>query len=110
MSLAVRALGSPAVVAAASRLTRGRLRILAYHGIPDADRFARQLDVLAATYQTVTGPTVAGWLEGRNELSPRAVWITFDDGPPEVMGIGADLLAERGMAATCFVCPGLVDT
>jgi peptidoglycan/xylan/chitin deacetylase (PgdA/CDA1 family) len=110
MSAVVRVLGSRPVSAVSSRLTARRLRVLAYHGIDDVAAFARQLDRLSTRYSTVTGGAVADWLLGRRTLPARAVWITFDDGDPSVVRHGAPLLAERGMVATMFVCPGVIDT
>jgi peptidoglycan/xylan/chitin deacetylase (PgdA/CDA1 family) len=110
MNAVVRVLGSRFVVAFASRLTAGRLRVLAYHGIGDPEAFARQLDRLSARYTTVTGRTVADWLLARGDLPEQAVWITFDDGDPSVARVGAPLLADRSMVATMFVCPGVIDT
>ena len=81
--------------ATAATLSRGRLRILAYHDVSDASRFAAQLDLLADGYRTVTGPVVANWLEGRGSLPDRPVWITFDDGDPTVLDVAAPMLAER---------------
>ncbi len=109
-SVVVGALGWRPVAAAAATLSRGRLRVLAYHDLSDAPRFAAQLDLLADRYKTVTGPVVADWLEGRGSLPERPVWITFDDGDPTVLDVAAPLLAERGMTATAFVCAGMVDT
>ncbi len=110
MTLSVRVLGSRPVAGLASLITRGRLRVLAYHGIPDPRAFTRQLDYLASRYQTVTGTMVADALAGGPKLPERPIWITFDDGAPEVVQAGLPLLVERGMTATAFVCAGLIDT
>ena len=110
MTPLVRLLGSRPVAAASSRLTVGRLRVLAYHQVGEPEAFARQLDRLSSRYATVTGAAVADWLDGTGELPARPVWITFDDADPSVVHEGARLLAERGMVATMFVCPGVVDT
>lgn len=110
MTLSVRVLGSSPVAGLASLITPGRLRVLAYHGIPDPRAFTRQLDYLASRYHTVTGTMVADALAGGPKLPERPIWITFDDGAPQVVRTGLPLLAERGMTATAFVCAGLIDT
>ncbi len=111
MSDTVGVLGSRPVAGIFSLATRGRLRILAYHGIPDSRAFARQLDwVLARGYTTVTGSTVADAVAAGRKLPERPIWITFDDGAPEVVQVGLPLLVERGITATAFVCAGLIDT
>lgn len=110
MSRVVNVLGSGPVATAMLRLTRNRLRILTYHGIPDAGQFSRQLDYLAGSgFTTVTGAEVSSWLAG-TELGPRPVWITFDDGDPTVIDVGLPEMVKRGMRATAFVCPGVVGT
>lgn len=106
----VQALGWPPVAAASAALSHGRLRVLAYHDVSDGAAFARQLDLLASQYETVTGPLVADWLDGRADLPARPVWITFDDGDPTVLDVAAPLLADHGMSATAFLCAGLIAT
>ncbi len=103
-------LGSRPVSAMSTALTRNRLRVLAYHGIADQDAFAAQLDHLSTRYTTVIGSDVRADLDGSSSLPDRALWITFDDGEPEIVRVGLPLLRERGMRATAFVCAGLIDT
>ena len=84
---------------------------MAYHDIGDASAFGRQLDfLLDSGFQTVTGSQVADALMGLTELPPKPVWITFDDGLPEVFTSGLSLLSERKMKATAFVCPAVLGT
>jgi len=105
---ATRALGNPGVERTFARLTAGKLRVLAYHGIADPAAFARQLDHLAERYALVSGSTVARAIEQETDLPSGAVWVTFDDGRPEVVDVALPLLVERRIPATLFVCPGLV--
>ena len=107
---AVGILGSRPVSGLASLMTRHRLRILAYHGIPDEAAFTRQLDHVAKHFHSVSGVEVAAALDGGPELEDRSVWITFDDGAPEVVHSGMSLLLERGLVATAFVCAGMIGT
>jgi len=99
------------VRSAARLLTRGRLRILAFHGIPDRTAFERLLDALLDQYNPVNGDQVLAALHGDDEagrpLYP--AWFTFDDGEPSVFEVGP-MLAERGVHATAFVCPGVIGT
>ena len=108
MTTAVGILGSRPFSGFASLVTRHRLRVLAYHGIPDVAAFTRQLDHLATHFHTVSGVEVADALDGGPELEDRSVWITFDDGAPEVVRAGLPLLVERGLVATAFVCAGMI--
>lgn len=107
----VQAIVGTRVVSAVWRVaTRGRLRVLAYHGIGDADRFEQQLRHLARHYTPVGAAQVRGWLHGHEALPPGAVWVTFDDGVEDVVRLGMPLLQRHGVPATLFVCPGLIDT
>lgn len=110
MTTTVGILGSSPVSGLISLVTRHRLRVLAYHDIPDLPAFTRQLDHLAAHFHAVSGIEVADALDGGPELADRSVWITFDDGAPEVVRTGMPLLVERGLTATAFVCAGMIGT
>lgn len=109
-SAVTRVLGSPVVERVGAATTARRLRVLAYHGIPDPSAFARQLDHLLDLYHPVSGSQVIAALGGRVALPTRAVWVTFDDGRPEVLDDGLPLLQARGIPATMYVCPGVLDT
>ena len=80
MSASMRVLGTDPVARAVASLTRDRLRVLAYHGVPDQVAFSRQLDYLRRRYVLVSGADVIAACRGLGELPGRAVWITFDDG------------------------------
>jgi peptidoglycan/xylan/chitin deacetylase (PgdA/CDA1 family) len=101
-------LGTRPVEAAAVAATAGRLRVLAYHTVPDPDAFATQVAHLVRRYHPVRGEQVADALAGGAELPARSVWITFDDGDPSVVRAGLPVLEAAGVAATVFVCPALV--
>lgn len=100
-------LGHPKLEIVATR--RGDLRILAYHGIPDIQTFAEQMAHLATVYSPVASTTIIEAAEGK-PLPPRAVWVTFDDGHPEVVNSAQRVLDHHGISATLFVCPGMVGT
>lgn len=97
----------------------GRVAILAYHNVvPDGvapagddslhlplSAFARQLDFLQAycevmSLERVLQPATNGRL---------AVAISFDDGYRGALTLGAAELARRGLPATVFIPPGLLD-
>jgi peptidoglycan/xylan/chitin deacetylase (PgdA/CDA1 family) len=103
-------LGSRAISDVAIRATSQRLRIVAYHGIPDTVAFERHLIEYAERFTPVPGERVAAGLASRTPLPDRAVWLTFDDGHPEVEVVGRPLLEKYGITATMYVCPGVIDT
>lgn len=99
------------------------LRILAYHGIDDADDagtnfdgfqvppdvFESHLRVLAAGYQVVSlRDAVSAIREGRS-LPDHAVSITFDDGYLNNLQVAVPILQRHGMQATFFVTTGFID-
>ncbi len=89
--------------------TPSNLRILAFHGVPDLERFAAVLDATASGYTPVSSGDVQRALAGGGSLPRHPVWFTFDDGLPSTFAAG-EMLAARGIKATAFVCPGVLDT
>lgn len=108
--LAVSLLRSAPVTAVSRLITRGRLRILAYHGVPDADLFAAQMEYVARKFTPVDEVAVADAIRRGAPLPPGAAWVTFDDGDPSVVVNGLPTLARLGIPATMFVCPGLIES
>lgn len=90
------------------RLTRGRLRILGFHGVDDLGRFEVLVGEILRRYVPVSADEVAGSLRGGDPLPENAVWFTFDDGLASTFSAGP-LLASRGITATAYVCPGVID-
>ncbi len=87
-----------------------RLAVLAYHAVPDPDRFAAQLDWLARhTHPVSEAQVVEAVVDGR-PLPDQAVLVTFDDGDPSVLDRGLPLLEERAIPAVVYVVAGLVGT
>ena len=103
-------LGSRPVSSISRRVSRGALRVLAYHGVPDPKAFEQQLQVLSSEYTPVNGAAVVSHLRGEVELPTDSIWVTFDDGLADVVEFGLPLLLKHGVPASMFVCPGLVDT
>lgn len=98
------------------RLTRGKLRILAYHGfaVADEDRFRpglfirtdsfrRRLEYLARTRVPVLplGEALARLAQGT--LPPCATVITIDDGFCHVLDQAGEVLKQFGFPATVYV-------
>ena len=101
-----RLLAVPALARPAEWVSRHRLRILAYHDVPDGPRFADHLDEIVHRWHPVSGAAVVAWLSGAAELPQRAVWVTFDDGRPGVVCRGLPELERRNVPATMFLSPG----
>jgi peptidoglycan/xylan/chitin deacetylase (PgdA/CDA1 family) len=103
-------LGHPAVAGLVCSMTSGRLRILAYHAVPDPDAFRRQAAHVAERYRVVSGEEVAHAIQRRAELPRRSLWLTFDDGDPSVFETAQPILDGLGLTATAYVCPGVIGT
>ena len=103
-------LGTSVVARTARLLTTGRLRVLAYHGVPDPHSFRLQMEHVARCYSPVGGAQVIAATEGRHSLREHSVWVTFDDGRPDVVENAEPILSRLGVPATLFVVAGLIDT
>ncbi len=90
------------------RLTAGRLAILAYHGVDDEERFARQLDWLVRNTHPLTLDELIAATVTRRRLPQHPVLLTFDDGHRSLLDMGFPLLRERGLPGVAFVVAGLV--
>lgn len=93
-----------------SRRASGRLAVLAYHGVDDADRFARQLDLIGRAARPLTLDEALDVIAGRRAPPPHAVLVTFDDGDMSVLDVAMPLLREREIPAVAFVVAGLIDS
>ncbi|WP_432560106.1 polysaccharide deacetylase family protein [Granulicoccus sp. GXG6511] len=89
-------------------LTPGRVRILAYHGVEDLDKFERAVDRICERFTPVSGSDIARALNGGGTLPRHAVWFTFDDGLATTLAAG-EMLANHGISATVFVNPATME-
>lgn len=104
------ALANSPLQLAASLSARQHLCVLAYHGVPDAQRFTAQLDWLTENANIVSIEELrAATIEGK-ALPKRPALLTFDDGDPSIVDVAAPVLRERGIPAVAYVIPGLIDT
>lgn len=108
--------------AVARRLTGRRPLILAYHNVmPDGvptkgerslhvsrSRFVEQIELLAATRRVVPLVEILDRGHTRGPADRPAAAITFDDAYAGALELALPELAERGLAATLFVPPGLL--
>jgi peptidoglycan/xylan/chitin deacetylase (PgdA/CDA1 family) len=103
-------LGSRPVTGLFTACSASRLRVLAYHTVPDPQSFDEQLEYLTAAFHPVTQSDVIAAVLREKDLPSRALWVTFDDGDPSVLENGLPALERHGMKATMFICPGVIDT
>jgi glycosyltransferase involved in cell wall biosynthesis/peptidoglycan/xylan/chitin deacetylase (PgdA/CDA1 family) len=102
-------------------LSTGRAFVLAFHAVSDltADpvlaeygvtpqRLGEYLDTLSRRGWNFIGlDELIAALEGRADLPPRAVLVTFDDCYVDLLDAGAKVLAERDVPAVAFAVAGL---
>jgi peptidoglycan/xylan/chitin deacetylase (PgdA/CDA1 family) len=92
------------------RRSAGRLAALAYHAVPDPERFAAQLDWLQRHTRPVDEALVVEAVVDGRRLPDRAVLLTFDDGDRTVLEHALPQLEARGIPAVVYVVAGLVGT
>ena len=71
--------------------------------------FERQIRYLREECNPVSLADVVSYAEGKKELPPRSVAVTFDDGYRDFRDIAFPILARYRVPATLFVCTGEVD-
>lgn len=99
---------SPFIRQPSAFVTRGRILILAYHGVEDPAKFRSQLEWLLAVRTPVSVSDLATAAEGATLLPPSSFLVTFDDGRRSVLTNGLPILRELGIPAALFVIPGSV--
>lgn len=101
-------LGAPLLEGFMLRVSGSRLRAVAYHGVPDRAAFRHHVEHLVERYRPVSGEQVADAVRAGRPLPRRSVWVTFDDGRPDVVTNALPELVAADVPATMFVCPGLL--
>jgi len=99
------------------RIRDGALRILFYHRIADEpdelavrqNRFGCQMELLANEGFSVVDIPEAVRLLGNDELPPRTIALSFDDGFRDVAENALPVLVEYGFRATVFVATAVTD-
>lgn len=89
-------------------LQRDRATIVLYHEI-GPELFARQVGALQRRYNVIPLAQLVDFLEGRGDLPPRALVITFDDGHASNRSLLRILHAVK-VPISVFLCSGIVGT
>jgi peptidoglycan/xylan/chitin deacetylase (PgdA/CDA1 family) len=112
------------------RMNRAKLLVLCYHGVvSDASfaasaargaefylyrnavglaQFRRQIEMMAKLFSPVSAADVDDWLQGRRELPPNPVLVTFDDGFRNNLTLAAPVLEQFGVPAVFHVATGYI--
>jgi peptidoglycan/xylan/chitin deacetylase (PgdA/CDA1 family) len=93
-----------------ARRRRG-MRVVMYHGVTSgtARAFAAQIEYLASHFSIVPLRTILERVTGRDSAGRAELALTFDDGLRNNSTIVYPILERRGVTATFFVCPGLIE-
>jgi len=86
---------------------RPRVRVIAFHDVPDRDAFAAKMRRLAQEHNVV--PLEAALNRMGLEKRRLNVALTFDDGFEEHLTVAVPVLRELGLPATFFVPSGSLD-
>ena len=76
-------------------LTDSKVRVLAYHDVPNADAFEKQLTYLKTNYNIISYQQFYDFLFKNTSLPKKALLITFDDGDFSIYQNGYPLLKNR---------------
>lgn len=105
-----RLIASQFVSRSSALATRGRVLVLAYHGVEDPTTFHSQLEWLRTIRTPVSISDLANAAAAADQLPPNSFLVTFDDGRRSVLTNGLPILSELGIPAALFVIPGSVGT
>ncbi|MDD1747305.1 MAG: polysaccharide deacetylase family protein, partial [Methanomassiliicoccales archaeon] len=87
---------------------RRRATIILYHEVRP-ELFVEQVRALRKRYRIIPLRLLVDYLEGRAELPPRSLVITFDDGHA-VNHLLLASIRELGVPVSIFLCSGIVGT
>ena len=107
------------------RRRAGKLSVLTYHGVlPEgyqvrdslldghlisARDFRRQLRLLKTYYSVISPACFRSWLDGKEELPPRAILLTCDDGLLNIVTDFLPILQDEQLSCLFFVTSGFFD-
>lgn len=89
---------------------RNRLKVLAYHKVPDATKFENQISYLKSRYNIISINDVFDLLLEKKPLPNHSLLITFDDGDVSVLENGFPILNKFNLPSCLFVITQLINT
>jgi peptidoglycan/xylan/chitin deacetylase (PgdA/CDA1 family) len=85
------------------------VRVLTYHRVTDPSGFEGQMKYLAENYPVVSMAEMFSCRQGKQQLPPRAVMITFDDAYQDFADYAWPILRRYRLPVTLFVPTGFPD-
>lgn len=89
---------------------RKRLKVLAYHKVPDATKFETQISYLKSNYNIISIQDVLNSLLDKKPLPSNSILITFDDGDISVLENGLPVLKKYNLPSCLFIITQLINT
>lgn len=86
-----------------------KIRVLAYHEIPNLKAFEKQLRWLKSNFNILDLDTFEQCVGGKQKFPKNSLLITFDDGDYTMLS-GGELLKKLDIPAVVFVITGIIDT
>jgi peptidoglycan/xylan/chitin deacetylase (PgdA/CDA1 family) len=99
--------------------TKKGVTILRYHAVQDipdktdatigahimhpTNNFRKQMEILAKDYDPITMDDLVDYVDGKIDMSNRAVVITFDDGYTDNYEVAAPIMKEHGIPGTFYI-------
>lgn len=87
-----------------------KLRVLAYHTVPDASKFEKQINYLKSNFNIIDIKSLELAFKGKMRLPEKALLITFDDGDYSLYEKGLPILKRYDIPAVVFIISGLIET
>lgn len=89
---------------------RNRLKVLAYHKVPDPIKFEKQIIFLKSKYNIISIKDILNFIDGKSKLPKYPLLITFDDGDISVLQEGASILKKYNIPSCLFIITDLIDS
>lgn len=86
-----------------------RLRVLAYHTVPDEMAFEKQVIYLKSQYNIISIENLQSHVRLNQPLPKNPLLITFDDGDITVLQKGLPVLKKHNLSSCLFIITGLIN-
>jgi peptidoglycan/xylan/chitin deacetylase (PgdA/CDA1 family) len=86
-----------------------KLRVLAYHKVPDKQAFEIQISYLHSNYNIISVKDLLNYFETKTPLPKNPILITFDDGDISVLHNGLPVLKKFNLDSCLFIITKLID-
>jgi peptidoglycan/xylan/chitin deacetylase (PgdA/CDA1 family) len=90
--------------------SKNRLRVLAYHTVPDQEKFEKQVEYLNKNFNIISVPQLQQIIFNKSKVPSNSVLITFDDGDVSVLENGLPVLKKFNSPSALFIITKLIDT